>query len=221
MADRMSTLDWILRCGMAAVIRAKSSDHLMQVADAIKEGGIDVIEVTMTTPDALKVIEETSSKYGDDVLIGVGTVLDAETCRLAILAGAEFIVGPCLDRPMMEMAHRYDKLVMPGAFTPTEIKTAWDWGADLVKVFPADVAGPTYFKDILGPLPQIRMVPTGGVNLDTAGDFLKAGAVALCAGSALVDKKAVAEGRFDVVTDTARKFREIIDQAREEMAAEK
>ncbi len=218
MPTRMETIDWIIRCGMAAVIRAKSSDHLMQVADAIKEGGIDVIEVTMTTPDALKVIEETANKYGDEVLIGVGTVLDAETCRMAILAGAEFVVGPCLDRPMVEMAHRYDKPVLPGAFTPTEIKTAWDWGADMVKVFPADVGGPGYFKAILGPLPQIRLVPTGGVDIDTTPEFLRAGAVALCAGSALVSKQAVAEGRFDIVTDTARRFREAIDRTREEMA---
>ena len=212
-------MNWIMDCGMAAVIRAKSSDHLMQVADAIKEGGIDVIEVTMTTPNALQVIEEVANKYGDEVLIGVGSVLDAETCRMAILSGAEFVVGPCLDRDMIEMAHRYDKPVLPGAFTPTEIKQAWDWGADMVKVFPADVGGPGYFKAVLGPLPQIRLVPTGGVNIDTTPAFLKAGAVALCAGGALVDKKAVAEGRFDVVTETARKFRETIDQTREEMAS--
>ncbi|MEA3401290.1 MAG: bifunctional 4-hydroxy-2-oxoglutarate aldolase/2-dehydro-3-deoxy-phosphogluconate aldolase [Armatimonadota bacterium] len=218
MPTRLETMEWIMDCGMAAVIRAKSSEHLMQVADAINEGGVDVIEVTMTTPDALAVIEETSSKYGDEVLIGVGSVLDAETARMAILSGAEFVVGPCLDRGMIEMAHRYDKPVLPGAFTPTEIKQAWDWGADMVKVFPASVAGPSYFKAILGPLPQIRLVPTGGVNIDTTPEFLRAGAVALCAGSALVDKQAVAEGRFDVVTETARKFREAIDRTREEMA---
>ncbi len=217
MPTRPETIDWIIRCGMAAVIRAKSSDHLMQVADAIKAGGIDVIEVTMTTPNALAVIEEVASKYGDEVLIGVGSVLDAETCRMAILSGAQFVVGPCLDRPMVEMAHRYDKPVLPGAFTPTEIKLAWDWGADMVKVFPADVGGPGYFKAILGPLPQIRLVPTGGVNIDTTPAFLKAGAVALCAGGALIDKQAVAEGRFDLVTDTARRFREVIDQTRAEM----
>ena len=220
MPTRLDTIDWITDCGMAAVIRAKSSDHLMQVAEAIKQGGIDVIEVTMTTPNALDVIEEASEKYGDEVLIGVGTVLDSETCRLAILAGAEFVVGPCLDRDMIEMAHRYDKPILPGAFTPTEIKQAWDWGADMVKVFPAEVGGPTYFKSILGPLPQIRLVPTGGVDIDTTPAFLRAGAVALCAGSALVDSKAVAEGRFDVVTDTARRFREAIDRTREEMAAD-
>ncbi|MGC9319642.1 MAG: bifunctional 4-hydroxy-2-oxoglutarate aldolase/2-dehydro-3-deoxy-phosphogluconate aldolase [Armatimonadota bacterium] len=218
MPTRLETMEWIMDCGMAAVIRARSSQHLMQVADAIKEGGVDVIEVTMTTPDALAVIEETSSKYGDEVLIGVGSVLDAETARMAILSGAEFVVGPCLDRGMIEMAHRYDKPVLPGAFTPTEIKQAWDWGADMVKVFPASVGGPGYFKAILGPLPQVRLVPTGGVNIDTTPEFLKAGAVALCAGSALVDKQAVAEGRFEVVTETARKFREAIDRTREEMA---
>lgn len=219
MPTRIETMKWITDCGMAAVIRAKSSDSLMQVAEAIKEGGIDVIEVTMTTPNALAVIEEVANKYGDQVLIGVGSVLDAETCRMAILSGAQFVVGPCLDRPMMEMAHRYDKPVLPGAFTPTEIKQAWDWGADFVKVFPADVGGPAYFKAILGPLPQVRLVPTGGVDIDTTPAFLKAGAVALCAGSALVDKKALAEGRFDVITETARRFREAIDSTREEMAA--
>ena len=220
MPTRLDTIKWITDCGMAAVIRAKSSDHLMQVADAINEGGINVIEVTMTTPNALAVIEEAVNKFGDEVLIGVGTVLDSETCRLAILAGAEFVVGPCLDRDMIEMAHRYDKPILPGAFTPTEIKQAWDWGADMVKVFPAEVGGPTYFKSILGPLPQIRLVPTGGVDIDTTPAFLRAGAVALCAGSALVDNKAVAEGRFDVVADTARRFREAIDNTRAEMAAE-
>ena len=219
MPTRLETINWITDCGMAAVIRAKSSDHLMQVAEAIKQGGIDVIEVTMTTPNALQVIEEAAEKYGDEVLIGVGTVLDAETCRMAILSGAEFVVGPCLDRDMIEMAHRYDKPILPGAFTPSEIKQAWDWGADMVKVFPADVGGPGYFKAVLGPLPQIRLVPTGGVDIDTTPAFLRAGAVALCAGGALVDSKAVAEGRFDVVTDTARRFREVIDETREEMAA--
>ena len=220
MPTRLETINWITDCGMAAVIRAKSSDHLMQVAEAIKQGGIDVIEVTMTTPNALQVIEEVAEKYGDEVLIGVGTVLDAETCRMAILSGAEFVVGPCLDRDMIEMAHRYDKPILPGAFTPSEIKQAWDWGADMVKVFPADVGGPGYFKAVLGPLPQIRLVPTGGVDIDTTPAFLRAGAVALCAGGALVDSKAVAEGRFDVVTDTARRFREVIDETREEMAAD-
>lgn len=217
MPDRIHTLERIIKTGIAAVIRAKSSQDLIRVADAIKAGGVDVIEVTMTTPDALKVIEETSRKYRDDVLIGAGTVLDAETCRLAILAGAEFIVGPCLDRGMIEMAHRYDKLVMPGTFTPTEILQAWQWGADLIKVFPADILGPAFFKDVLGPLPQVRLVPTGGVDLDTAADFLRAGCVALCAGGALIDQKAVAEGRFEVVTETAHKFRQIIDATRAQM----
>jgi len=217
MPDRLQTLERFIKTGIAAVIRAKSSADLMQVADAIKAGGVDVIELTMTTPNALQIIEQTASKYGDEVLIGAGTVLDAETCRLAILAGAEFIVGPCLDREMIEMAHRYDKLVMPGTFTPTEILQAWQWGADLIKVFPADILGPTFFKDVLGPLPQVRLVPTGGVDLNTAADFLKAGCVALCAGGALIDKKAVAEGRFEVITETARKFREIIDATRAEM----
>ena len=214
MPTRMETIDWIIRCGMAAVIRAKSSDHLMQVADAIKEGGIDVIEVTMTTPDALKIIEETSNKYGDEVLIGVGSVLDAETCRMAILAGAQFVVGPCLDRGMIEMAHRYDKPVLPGAFTPTEIKTAWDWGADMVKVFPASVLGPGYIKAVRGPLPQIPLVPTGGITAENAGDYIQAGAAMVCAGSWLVGKDVLSGAGIDALRDRACQLVQVVREAR-------
>ncbi len=216
MPDRHESLKRIIDTGITAVIRAKSSAYLIEVADAIKAGGVDCIEVTMTTPDALRVIEETSKKYGDEVLIGVGSVLDAETCRAAILAGAQFVVGPTLNFEMIEMAHRYDKPAVPGTYSPTEIINAWSAGADLVKVFPATSLGPKYFKDVLAPLPQVKLVPTGGVNLDTAGEFIKAGAVALCVGSAMIDKQAVAEKRFDVVTQTAAKFVQVVKQARAE-----
>jgi 2-dehydro-3-deoxyphosphogluconate aldolase/(4S)-4-hydroxy-2-oxoglutarate aldolase len=171
----------------------------------------------MTTPDALDVIHEVSRKYGDEALIGVGSVLDPETARAAILAGAEFVVGPTLHFGVIEVCQRYDKPVIPGALTPTEIINAWSAGADLVKVFPATGVGPGYFKDVLAPLPQVKLVPTGGVNLDTAAAFIKAGAVALCVGSAMIDKQAVAQKRFDVVTETARKFAEIVQQARAEL----
>ncbi len=214
MATRGQILDRLVEAGVVAVIRAQSSEHLISVAEAIKDGGVDCIEVTMTTPNALDVIAEVSEKMGDDVLIGVGSVLDQETARAAILAGAEYVVGPSFDPRVIEMSHRYDKPVVPGCFTPTEIVTAWSAGADLIKLFPATAVGPQYIKDIKGPLPQVRIVPTGGVDLGNAGDFIKAGASALAVGSAMVDKQAVADGRLDVVTDTARKFVEAVSAAR-------
>ena len=218
MPTRIETIDKILSAGITAVIRAKSSDHLAQVADALHEGGVECIEVTMTTPDALKVIEETAQRFaGEEVTIGVGSVLDGETARAAILAGAEFVVSPVLSIPMVEMTHRYDKVAVPGTFSPTEIITAWSAGADLIKVFPAGRVGPAFFKDILGPLPQVRLVPTGGVNLDTAAEFIKNGAAALCVGSAMMPKDAMAAGDFAKITDLARQFVEIVRATRAEM----
>lgn len=206
-------LDRIIDCGVVAVLRADSSAELLNVASALREGGVVAIEVTMTTPGALKVIEEATAKMKDSI-IGVGTVLDPETARAAVLAGAEYIVSPTLHLGVIEMAKRYGKVVMPGAFTPTEILTAWQAGADVVKVFPASVGGPAYFKDVKGPLPQVRLMPTGGVDLTTTGAFIKAGACAVGAGSAMVDKKAVTAGKFDVITETARKFVEEVRKAR-------
>ncbi len=206
-------LDRIIDCGVVAVLRADSSAELLNVASALREGGVVAIEVTMTTPGALKVIEEAAARMKDSI-IGVGTVLDPETARAAILAGAEYIVSPTLHPGVIEMARRYSKIVMPGAFTPTEILTAWQAGADVVKVFPASVGGPAYFKDVKGPLPQVRLMPTGGVDLTTTGAFIKAGACAVGAGSAMVDKKAVSAGKFDLITETARKFVEEVRKAR-------
>ncbi len=206
-------LDRIIDCGVVAVLRADSSAELLDVAGALREGGVVAIEVTMTTPGALKVIEEAAASMKDSI-IGVGTVLDPETARAAILAGAEYIVSPTLHLGVIEMAKRYGKVVMPGAFTPTEILTAWQAGADVVKVFPASVGGPSYFKDVRGPLPQVRLMPTGGVDLTTTGPFIKAGACAVGAGSAMVDKKAVSAGKFDVITETARKFVDEVRKAR-------
>jgi 2-dehydro-3-deoxyphosphogluconate aldolase/(4S)-4-hydroxy-2-oxoglutarate aldolase len=206
-------LDRIIDCGVVAVLRADSSAELLDVSRALREGGVVAIEVTMTIPGALKVIEEAAAKM-KDTIVGVGSVHDPETARAAILAGAEYIVGPTFHLGVIEMAKRYGKVVMPGAFTPTEILTAWQAGADVVKVFPASVGGPAYFKDVKGPLPQVRLMPTGGVDLTTTGAFIKAGACAVGAGSAMVDKKAVAAGKFDVITDTARKFMEEVRKAR-------
>jgi 2-dehydro-3-deoxyphosphogluconate aldolase/(4S)-4-hydroxy-2-oxoglutarate aldolase len=209
-----SNLQRMIDTGIVAVIRGKSSDELLDVIESIKAGGIDVIEVTMTTPGALKVIEEVKDKLGDEVLVGAGSVLDPETARAAMLAGAEFIVGPVINKDVISMCKRYSKIVIPGAFTPTEILTAWEAGADVVKVFPATKLGPGFFKDVLGPLPQVRLTPTGGVNLETASDFIKAGAVFLGVGSALLNKQAIAEKKWDVLTDLAQKYKKVIREAR-------
>lgn len=208
-------LQLMIDTGVVAVIRASGSAELMDVIEALRRGGIRAVEVTMTTPGALDVIKETAERFGDDVLVGVGSVLDAETARMAMLAGAQFIVGPVLNLDVIRICKRYDKIVIPGAFTPTEILTAWEAGADVVKVFPATKLGPSFFKDVLGPLPQVRLTPTGGVTVETAPEFIKAGAVFVGAGSALVDKTAVAQRRFDVITETAERFVSAIKAARQ------
>ena len=206
-------LQLVLDTGVVAVIRATTSAKLLQVAEAIRAGGVRCIEITMTTPNALRVIEGVVNGL-DDVLVGAGTVLDPETARAAILAGAEYIVSPTLSVAVIEIARRYGKIVLPGAFSPTEILHAWEAGADIVKVFPAIRLGPQYFKDIKAPLPQIRLMPTGGVDADNAADFIRAGADVICVGSALIDKKAIAEGRFDVLTENARKLIAAVKEGR-------
>lgn len=205
----------ILDCGVIAIVRFERSEQLVEVARAIKAGGIDVIEFTMTTPNALAILEETARQFGDEVLLGAGTVLDAETARAAILAGAEFIVSPTLSRATIEMCRRYSKIVVPGTMTPTEILTAWEWGADVIKVFPvARLGGPRYIKDVLAPLPQVRLAPTGGVSLENAADFIRAGAAVVAAGSSLVSKKLVAEGDFEALTEMARRFGAAVREAK-------
>ena len=207
-------LQYIIDTGVVAIVRLDCSEHLVRVAQAVREGGVKVIEFTLTTPDALEMIREASKILPSDVLLGAGTVLDPESARAAILAGAEFTVSPTLNPAVIEMCRRYSKVCIPGALTPTEILTAWECGADIVKVFPATLGGPQYFKDIAGPLPQIKLIPTGGVSLENAGAFIKAGAVAVAAGSNLVNAKAVKEGRFDAITEAARKYIEAIKAAR-------
>ncbi|MBM4277338.1 MAG: bifunctional 4-hydroxy-2-oxoglutarate aldolase/2-dehydro-3-deoxy-phosphogluconate aldolase [Deltaproteobacteria bacterium] len=201
--------------GLIPVVRVTSAQEAMDVADAIKEGGVSFIEITMSVQGAIDVIKELTKKYKDGIVMGAGTVLDTETGRAALLAGAQFIVSPTLNLDLISLAHRYSAVVIPGAMTPTEILTAWNAGADMVKVFPAaQLGGPEYLKAIRGPLPQILLVPTGGVNLQNAGAFIKAGATALGAGGELVDKKAIQEKKFHVITENTRAFLKAIKEAR-------
>lgn len=198
-----------------AVVRLPSGEQLIDVAEALLAGGVDVLEITFTVPKATAVLETVANRMGDRVLLGAGTVLDTETARAALLAGAEYLVSPTLNLDVIEMARRYGKLVMPGAFTPTEILTAWEAGADIVKVFPSDVTGPKYLKAVRGPLPQVRLMPTGGVNLNTAADFLKAGACSLGIGGSLVEPQAVADGDFDRITSLASQYVKIVESSQQ------
>jgi 2-dehydro-3-deoxyphosphogluconate aldolase / (4S)-4-hydroxy-2-oxoglutarate aldolase len=207
---RDRTLARILESGIVAVVRAATGKSLVQVANALAQGGVTAIEVTFTVPGALDVIRQVNQEFGDSIVLGAGTVLDPETARAAILAGAEYIVAPTLNHDVIRLCKRYDKAVMPGAFTPTEILSAWESGADIVKVFPADSGGPAYLKALRGPLPHIRLMPTGGVDLSTAESFLKAGACCLGVGSALVEPDAVSSGDFDRIRDLAVQFIAIV-----------
>lgn len=216
--NRESLLRQVLDCGIVAVVRSQDSQQLVEVVRALADGGVTVAEITMTVPNAIDVLRQTRQALGDRVLLGAGTVLDPETARAVLLAGAEYIVAPTLNLEVIRMCRRYDKLVMPGAFTPTEILTAWEAGADIVKVFPAEVVGPAFFKALRGPLPQIRVMPTGGVDLTTATTFLEAGACALGVGSQLVEPKAIAERNFDRIRDLARQYVALVKQFRSKSA---
>ena len=207
--SKQDQLTRVLNSGIVAVIRAPSGDLLVEVAEALLAGGVDVMEVTFTVPQAVRVLERVADKLGNKILLGAGTVLDAETARIAMLAGAEFIVSPSTNLQVIETCRRYDKLAMPGAFTPTEVITAWQAGADIVKVFPADVHGAKYLKALRGPYPHVRLMPTGGVSLDTAKDFLQAGACALGVGGSLVEPQAVAQGDLRRVESLARQFSQL------------
>lgn len=212
--SKVEDLQRVTEHGIVAVIRASSGELLADVAEALLAGGIDVMEVTFTVPGALRVLEKVANQVGDRALLGAGTVLDSETARAAILAGAEFIVSPSTDTGVIELCNRYDKLVMPGALTPTEVVTAWQAGADIVKIFPSDLGGPAYLKALRAPLPQVRMLPTGGVNLETAADFLKAGACALGVGGSLVQASAIERRDFEHMSSLARKYVEIVADTR-------
>ena len=217
---RSEVIQQITETGVIPVVRAASADEAMRAIDAIKEGGVSVLEITMTVPRAVRVIEEVAARYAAEALVGAGTVLDSETARACILAGAEFIVSPALNLETIALCRRYGKVVMPGALTPTEVLAAWQAGADFVKVFPCDsVGGAKYIKSLKAPLPQIQIVPTGGVTLQSASDFIKAGASALGVGTDLVDVKALREGRADLITERARRFLEIVKESRAGVAA--
>lgn len=213
--EKREVFDKMMDEGLIPVIRVASASEAIDVANAIKEGGVSLIEITMSVQGAIDVIKELTAEYKGEIIMGAGTVLDPETGRAAVLAGAQFIVTPTLNLDLIQLAHRYSAVVVPGAMTPTEILTAWNAGADMVKVFPAaQLGGPAYIKALRGPLPQILLVPTGGVNLQNAGAFIRAGASALGAGGELVDKKAVKEKKFSIITENARAFLKAIREAR-------
>jgi len=216
--DKERTLQILEETGVVAVIRVDSRAVLMDTTLALAEGGLKGLEITMTSPGALGAIEEAVTKLGDRVIIGVGSVLDAVTARLAILAGAGFVVSPVFKPEIIEVCHRYSIPCIPGAFTPTEILAAWEAGADVVKIFPATKLGPSFIKDIRGPLPQVKLTPTGGVNLENTGEFIKAGAVFVGVGGALVDKKLVAEKNWAERARRAAAFIAAVTHAREREA---
>jgi 2-dehydro-3-deoxyphosphogluconate aldolase/(4S)-4-hydroxy-2-oxoglutarate aldolase len=209
--NKLQQLQRVLDTRIVAVIRAASGERLVEVAEALIAGGVDVLEITFTVPRAIDVLKRVSETVGDRALVGAGTVLDSETARAALLAGAEFIVSPNLNVDVIRLCRRYDKLVMPGAFTPTEVLAAWEAGADIVKIFPSDSVGPAYLKALHGPFPHIRLMPTGGVDVDNASAYLKAGACALGVGGSLVAKAAVERGDMAAITAMAKRF---VDVAR-------
>ena len=208
---KSEVLKKIREVGLVPVLRADSEEEALAIAYALEAGGVTILEVTMTVPGAVDAIRRLASEAGDRILVGAGTVLDPETARVCMLAGARFIVSPALNVRTIELCRRYDVAVFPGALTPTEIITAWEAGADAVKVFPCSaVGGAKYLKAIKAPLPQIELIPTGGVSLATAAEFLDAGAIALGVGGDLVDNKAIRAGNPEVITENARKYLEIV-----------
>ena len=216
---KVEVLNSLQQIGLVPVLRAQSVDKALALAEAIAAGGVTVLEITMTVPGAIQVMRKLAEQR-PDILIGAGTVLDAETARMCILEGAQFVVSPALNLRTIEMCHRYSIAVLPGALTPTEIVTAWEAGADVVKVFPASaMGGAKYLTALKGPLPHVEMIPTGGVMLGTAAEFLEAGAFALGVGSDLVAAKAIDEGRPEVITQVAEKYLEIVREFRSKKKA--
>ena len=213
-------LAFITEIGIVPVVRTPSAESAIRSIEAIYKGGVRAAEVTMTVPGAIKVLEKLADQFGDKLVLGAGTVLDPETARACMLAGAQFFVTPTLKLSTIEMAKRYSKVICPGALTPTEILTAWEAGADIVKVFPANaMGGPKYIKALKGPLPHIEMIPTGGVNLETAGEFLKAGASAVAVGGELIDPKLIKEEKYDEMESRARQYLHCVANARAAIAA--
>ena len=211
---RQERVQRIVDSGVVAVIRMADADKLIRVVEAVLAGGISGIEITMTVPDALSVLEKVAREMGDQAEVGVGSVLNAETARRAIDAGAQYVVSPIFKPEIIEAAHAQDIPAMPGAFTPTEVQLAHEAGADIVKVFPANIVGMAFFKAIKAPMPHLKLMPTGGVTLTNAGDWLRAGACAVGVGSALLDKAAIASGNYARLTENARILRQSIDEGR-------
>jgi 2-dehydro-3-deoxyphosphogluconate aldolase/(4S)-4-hydroxy-2-oxoglutarate aldolase len=218
--DAKQAFELLAEAAIVPVVRTTSADAAVQIVDALYRGGVKAAEITMTVPGAVRALERVADKLGNKILLGAGTVLDPETARICMLSGAEFFVTPSLRAATIEVCKRYSKFICPGALTPTEVLTAWEAGADAVKIFPCgNVGGAKYIKALKGPFPQIEMIPTGGVNLETIGEFLKAGACAVGVGGELVDAKAVKEGRFEVIEERARQYLGAIAKARSEKAA--
>ncbi|HDP67474.1 MAG TPA: bifunctional 4-hydroxy-2-oxoglutarate aldolase/2-dehydro-3-deoxy-phosphogluconate aldolase [Candidatus Marinimicrobia bacterium] len=213
---RAVILETLERSGIIAVIRLRSADKLTEIIDALISGGIQALEITMTTPNAVEIIRDTSQNLSADFIIGAGTVLDSDTAVAVIRAGAQFVVSPVFKPEIISVVHQYDKVAIPGAFSATEILAAWESGADMVKVFPATVLGLRYFKDIHGPLPQVKLTPTGGVSLSNAEEFIRCGAVCLGVGSALLDKELIRKQDWTALTQRARQFKAAVARGRTE-----
>jgi len=215
--NRKDILRSILDIGVVPVVRTSSAETAVLAIEAVYRGGIRAAEITMTVPGAIHALEKLADEFGDKLVLGAGTVLDPETARICMLAGAQFFVTPALNLKTIEMVKRYSKIIMPGALTPTEVVTAWEAGADLVKVFPCGaLGGAKYIKALKAPLPHIEMVPTGGVSLATTADFLRAGAAAVAVGAELIDAKTISEGRYEVFEERARLFLDEVAKGRGE-----
>jgi 2-dehydro-3-deoxyphosphogluconate aldolase / (4S)-4-hydroxy-2-oxoglutarate aldolase len=213
--NRAEILARINEIAVIPIVRTTNAETALQAVAAVGEGGIECVEITMTVKNALRALEAVADRYGDRLLLGAGTVLDPETARACILAGAQFFVAPSLSLKTVEIARRYSKPIFPGALTPTEVLTAWEAGADGIKIFPCSaVGGAKYIKALKAPLPHIELIPTGGVNLETIGDFLDAGSFAVGVGNELIDGKSIAESNYEIITERARKFRQAVVSAR-------
>jgi 2-dehydro-3-deoxyphosphogluconate aldolase / (4S)-4-hydroxy-2-oxoglutarate aldolase len=218
--DKQEVRERIIEIGIVPVVRASSPREACIAADAVFEGGIPIVEITMTVPGAVGVIRELVKNCGSNVIVGAGTVLNPEAARRCLDAGAQFLVSPGLNLPTVALAAREGRLMMAGALTPTEVMTAWEAGADFVKIFPCgQVGGAKYIKALRGPLPQVPLVPTGGVNLNTAAEFIEAGAVALGIGGELVQAEALKSNKPEIIVEIARKFIEIVTEVRARMAS--
>jgi 2-dehydro-3-deoxyphosphogluconate aldolase/(4S)-4-hydroxy-2-oxoglutarate aldolase len=218
--NKQQILSSMIDIGVVPVVRTSSAESAIRSIEAIVKGGIRAAEITMTVPGAIRALEKVADQFGDSIVLGAGTVLDPETARACMLAGAQFFVTPALNVATIELAQRYSRPIMPGALTPTEVVTAWQAGADIVKIFPCSaVGGAKYIKALKGPFPQIEMIPTGGVNLETTAGFLQAGACAVAVGGELIDAQTIKEGKYEVFEERARQYLEVVQKTRSEMKA--